>query len=294
MKTFITLAALAAFAGTSYAQMATLPPSSTTDGVLINAIGANAGTTHWDSTSSLGSFKVDSTTQGTASISTLAYNPLGLTFGTSMPSALQANLNTLNANGGTLRTIFVADSATWNDSLGYSYSGAFAGPQSFTAFAKMQVNPAGPGPVNVQFGDSFDISFAIGAEASFDLWFQGENSTYGGDYTLFHPANSSPILAPGNAKWSQEAITANTWNASLNAYVDVSTYLIGLEDWRLDGGSDRDYSDSIIALQFYTLSGAPFIEGAVPEPSTYGLIGAGALLGLAALRRRMRKSIITA
>src|ERR1035437_3851436 len=138
MKTFITLAALAVFAGTGYGQMATLPPASTTDGVLINPIGVNAGTTHWDSTSSLGSFKVDSTTKGTASITTVAYNPLGLAFGTSMPSALQANLNTLNANGGTLRTIFLADSATWNDSLGYSYSGAFAGPQSFTALAKMQ------------------------------------------------------------------------------------------------------------------------------------------------------------
>jgi len=66
-----------------------------------------------------------------------------------------------------------------------------------------------------------------------------------------------------------------------------------LEDWRLDGGTDLDYSDSIIALQFYTLSGAPFPDGAVPEPSTYGLIGAGALLGLVALRRRTRKIKIT-
>jgi hypothetical protein len=157
----------------------------------------------------------------------------------------------------------------------------------------MEVNPANPSAINVQFGDYFDVNFAIGANASFDLWFQGENAINGGDYTLFHPSNSSPNLAPGNVKWSQQTVIANTWNVSMNAYVDVTTYVIGLEDWRLDGGTDYDYSDSIIALQFYTLSGAPFPDGAVPEPSTYGLIGAGALLGLVALRRRTRKIKIT-
>jgi len=294
MKTLITIAAVAAFAGTGYAQiMTTLPPSSTTEGVLINTIGVNAGATHWDSASSLGSFKNIGSTEGTASINSSAYNPLGLVFASAIPAALQSSLNAVNAKGGIIRTIFLAESASWQDSLGYTYSGNFAGPQSFTALAKIENDPASGNPSTVQFGSYFDVSLSVGAENSFDFWFQGENATYGGDYTLFHPSNSSNYIAPGNALWSQQSVVANTWNAALNAYVDQTTYIVGLGDWRLDRGSDNDYSDTVIALQFYTLSGTPFEPGAVPEPSTYGLIGASALLGLVALRRRMRKSQLT-
>jgi len=135
---------------------------------------------------------------------------------------------------------------------------------------------------------------AAGAETTFDFWFQGENATLGGDYTLLHPSNSSTYTAPGNALWAQQTVVANTWNATLGAYVDQTTYIVGLGDWRLDRGSDADYSDTVLAMQFYTLSGAPFEPGAVPEPSTYGLIGAVSLLGLVALRRRMRKGEVTA
>jgi hypothetical protein len=295
MKTLITIAAVAAFAGTGYAQiMTTLPPSSTTEGVLVNTIGVNAGATHWDSASSLGSFKNVGTTEGTASINSSAYNPLGLVFASAIPSALQSSLNTVNAKGGIIRTIFLAESASWQDSLGYTYSGNFAGPQSYTALAKIENDPASGNPSTVQFGSYFDVNLAAGAETNFDFWFQGENATYGGDYTLLHPSNSSNYIAPGNALWSQQAVVANTWNATLGAYVDQTTYIVGLGDWRLDRGSDNDYSDTVLAMQFYTLSGAPFEPGAVPEPSTYGLIGAVSLLGLVALRRRMRKGEVTA
>lgn len=290
MKTLITLAAVAALAGTGYAQMTTLPPASSTDGVLINPIGLNAGATHWDAPSGINSFKVDSLTKGTAGITTVAYNPIGLPFSTSMPWTVQANLDTMNAKGGIIRTIFLADSASWHDSLGYTYSGNFAGPQSFTTFGQMEVNPASVNPVNVKFGDYFDVSLLPGTASKFDLWFQGENATYGGDYTLFHPSNSSVNIAPGNALWGQQSLLTNTWNATLGAYVDITTYVVGLEDWRLDRGSDHDYSDAVIAFQFYTLTGAPAPQ-VVPEPAAYGLVGAAALLGLVALRRRTRKNL---
>jgi hypothetical protein len=195
----------------------------------------------------------------------------------------------MNTSGGIIRTIFLSESAKWTDSLGYTYSGNFAGPQSYTAFAQMEANPASGNPVNIQYGNFFDVSLPIGAESKFDLWYQGENAVNGGDYTLFHPSNSSPSILPGNALWAQQALTVNTWNPALGAYVDITTYVVGLEDWRLDGGTDHDYSDAVIAFQLYTLSGTPFAGDAVPEPATYGLIGAFALLGLIAVRKHARK-----
>jgi hypothetical protein len=72
--------------------------------------------------------------------------------------------------------------------------------------------------------------------------------------------------------------------------MNVTTYVVGLEDWRLDRSSDADYSDNVIALQFFTSSGTPLTSEVVPEPATFGLIGAAALLGLVALRKFKRKS----
>jgi hypothetical protein len=286
MKTIISMAAMAAvLAGTGYAQMSALPPASSTDGVLIQPIGLNSGPTHWDSTSSIGSFKPVSTTDGTANINSAAYNPTGLPFAAPIPMSLQSRLTTLNTNGGIIRTIFLGESAQWVDSFGYTYSGAFAGPESFTAFAKVEANPSSGIPVNAEFGQYFDVNLAAGAATKFDFWFQGENATYGGDYTLFHPSDSSP--ASENVLWGQQSITANTWNATLNAYVDVSTYVVGIGDWRQGQGRDGDFSDGVYAFQFYTPSGAPDLT-AVPEPSTYGLIGSAALLALVALRRYSR------
>jgi hypothetical protein len=285
MKTIISMAAMAAvLAGTGYAQMSTLPPASSTDGVLIQPIGLNAGATHWDSTSSIGSFKSVSTTDGTAYINSATYNPLGVSFASAIPASFQTQLATLNTNGGIIRTIFLGESAQWLDSFGYTYSGAFAGPDSFTAFAKAEANPSSGTPVNAQFGQYFDVNLAAGAAANFDFWFQGENATYGGDYTLLHPSNSSSI---GNVLWGQQSIEANTWNATLNEYVDITTYIVAIGDWRQGHGGDNDFSDGVFAFQFYTPSGAPDVT-AVPEPSTYGLIASAALLGLVALRRYSR------
>ena len=49
-------AALIALTGSAYAQLAVLPPSSTTNGVNVQPIGINAGITHWDANPGLGAY----------------------------------------------------------------------------------------------------------------------------------------------------------------------------------------------------------------------------------------------
>jgi hypothetical protein len=297
MKTIFTIAAVAALAGTAFGQLNPLPPSSTVDGVTPSSIGPNAGITHWDNPATIGAYKPVALTEGTAPITTPTYNPLGVPFSTSIPAIIQMNLNTIAAQGGTVRTIFLAESAGWRDSLGYTRSGNPAGPQSYTVFANFEDNAASGGK-NISFGDHFDVTLPVGAANTFDIWFQGAGtsgpsdpnpaSQYGGVYTLFRPSASNPNIAPNNAMWAQQALLVNTWVPARNSYADVATYVVGLEDWRLDRGSDRDYSDAVIAFQFYSANGTPFTP--VPEPSTYTLIGAASLLSLAAWRRYRRKS----
>lgn len=277
---------MAALTGVGYAQLTPLPPASSTEGVAVQHIGSNGGATHWDSTSSLGAFKSFSLTDGAANIGT---NSLGLNFNASQPSAVQTNLSTVLSSGGTVRAVFLSESAMWRDSFGYSRDGNAAGTQSYTVFAAAEANPTSATD-NVVFGDYVDVNFAAGANKAFDFWLSapGFGDSNGGVFTMFDPSKSSSYTAPGNVFWAQNSIAANTYVPSTGAYADVQTYLVSFEDWRLDRGSDRDYSDFVVGLQFFSPTGTPLTP--VPEPSTYSLIGASALLGLALFRRYRRKN----
>jgi hypothetical protein len=300
MKTVLSIAAFAALAGSAFAQLSSLPPSSTTEGIAVNPEGVNAGATHWDNPSTLGAYKAASTTDGNAPITTPAYNPLGLPFASTVPTAVASFKSQINTSGGTIRGIYVAESAGWQNDFGYTYSGNPAGPNSYTVFQNIQGNPA-DGPTTVSFGQYFDVPLSIGQASNFDFWLNGvgamgtANPTpptdNGGVYTAFNQANSSSFINGGNVLWSQTPLLVNTFVPALGAYVDVATYLVAFEDWRQDRGSDRDFSDLIVGVQFFNANGLPFAP--VPEPSTYGLIGAAALLGLIA-RRRFKKSAVPA
>jgi hypothetical protein len=282
-----------AFAGGALAQLTPLPPSSTTNGVVVQPIGVNAGPTHWDSLSSIGSYKISS--DATVALP----NPFGLTWApTVSPNAALAKTN-INLGGGSIQGIFIGESAMWLNDFGYTYSGTPAGPNSYTLIENIRAG----GPTSTfTFGDNFRINFAPGTAANFDFWYNSTGTTdpngsnsLGGTYTAFNPANSSPIPVGGPlVMWAQNPIMVNTWVASLNAYVDVATYIVAFEDWRFERGSDADYTDFIIGLQFFNAQGTPFTP--VPEPSTYGVIGAIGLLAMVGYRRLkktgMRTSVI--
>lgn len=67
------------------------------------------------------------------------------------------------------------------------------------------------------------------------------------------------------------------------AEANRSVLVIAIEDWR---NFDADFTDMFFAIEIGTRIGQP--QFPVPEPSTYGLIGAVVLLGLAAVRRAGR------
>lgn len=272
-----------ALAGTSaFAQLAVLPPPSMVDGNPISSIGLNAGPTHWDDPTTLGRYHL-------ASDATLPL-PGGLTWANTAPAALTASRTQIGQEGGTIRAIFAGETAGWLNDFGYTYSGQPGDAESFTVFSDIQA------PSSVQFGDHVNIALLPGEADSFDFWFNATDSftadnpppptSNGGVYTVFDQTNSRPYFAPGNVRFAQSPLMVSTWMPALGRYEDVATYLVTIEDWRSDRGADRDTSDFIFGLQFFNVRGIPLGDVPVPEPSTYGMIGAVSLLGLAAWRRR--------
>jgi len=291
MKKLIVIAALAALVASAQAQLSTNPPSSSTDGVVVShltGLNPNLGLTHWENTSTLAGYKyigdLTSIHIGTPD------NKLGLNWGLSN-SNVSAALAKLNLKGGSVRVIFTGEDAGWTDSLGYTYTGnATSTGSSFTLFDSIQSN--GPSTINTWFGDSADISLNIGAASTFDFWYSAAGtdgsgpypspSPYGGVYSMFN--------SPSNVRFADSPLWVNTWISATSSYENVATYLVSFEDWNVKNvpnSSLIDYSDAMFALQFFGPDGKPFTP--VPEPATYGLIGAAALLGLVAVRRFKNK-----
>jgi hypothetical protein len=296
MKKVIAVAALTALTGSAFAQLSTLPPMSTTDGVAVQPIGLNAGPTHWENPATLGAFKFASDDNFAAP------DPVSLGWTIAPPGSIMSHINSIDADGGTIRAIFTGESAGWLNDFGYTYDGNPASAtQSFTVFKDIQAANTGNGSVNINFGDYIDVGFLQSdSAANFDFWLNGVGefglntptpTQLGGVYTAIHPTNSTPYVA-GQVLWAPSPIFVNTWvqalNGGLGGYTDVATYLVGFDDWRLDRGSDADDNDFMFALQFYRADGTPFTP--IPEPSTYGLIGAVALVGLIARRRFSKKA----
>jgi hypothetical protein len=291
MKKLIVIAGFAALVASAQAQLSTNPPSSTLDSVTVNhltALSPNSGLTHWDNTSTLAAYNYVG--DGTSIHVGTPDNRLGLNWGASK-SVLSSALANLDLKGGSVRIIFTGEDAGWTDSLGYSYTG---NPKtvgsSFTLFDRIEAN--GPNTINTFFGDSADIKLSAGAASTFDFWYSAAGtdgpgpypspSPYGGVYSMFN--------SPSNVRFADTPLWVNTWISATSSYENVATYLVSFEDWNVNNVPNPsliDYSDAMFALQFFGPDGKPFTP--VPEPSTYGLIGAGALLGLAAVRRFKNK-----
>jgi hypothetical protein len=307
MNKVYAIAALTALAGSAYAQQNPLPPSSATDGVVNQAIGLNAGATHWEADPGLGSYKFASDIDLDSPNMSSPDNRLGLNWSAGKPSTVASNIASIDAAGGTIRAIFTGESAGWVNDFGYTRSGnpttgGLGNPnQSFTVYENIQAVTPG---ATISFGDHFDVTFDKSDDVSkFDFWLNAVGAFgpanpppapggVGGIYTILNAANSIPYIAPGNVLWAQSPILVNTFVGLLadttdglaDGYTNVPTWLVGIEDWRRDSSLvDNDFNDFVFGIQLFDVNGRPF--GPVPEPSTYGLIGAAALLGLVGFRR---------
>lgn len=295
MKTILTsLFALTSVVSSAFAQFSSLPPSSTLDGITVKSIGLNAGTSHWESSSSIGAYAVSSDGYSDPVNANSPDSHLGLSWQQGAPLAASSARTALTTNGGVLRVILLGETAEWLNDFGYTYTGKPVGPQSYTVLQNIQSVGSG---ANLHFGDYIDIPLIAGDAAHFDLWYNSIGETgldapgiktgRGGIYTAFTPSNGDPSSTADQFLWASRSLKVNTWIPSLNTYMGVDTYMLGIEDWRIATGSDRDYSDLRIALQFFDANGTP-LAAAIPEPAHYGLLlGAFAAAGIVLLRRHV-------
>jgi hypothetical protein len=265
-----------------FAQTWSVPPPASLDGVLVKAAGANSGTDHWGGTASLGAYAIFGDADSNRLVPGALDSTMGLRWTHSIPLSLLAAKDGVALRGGFVRAIFVGETAGALNNFGYSYSGIPSSSDSFSVFTGIQ--STGDAPV-IAFGDHVDISFLPGELSAFDLWLDSVDETRGGIYSFFNTVGGS---APGDMDqflWATQTISVPTWVPSLGAYANIDTYLVSLEDLRLEADADRDYSDFRVALQFLDFNGESMAP--IPEPAHFaGLLTLGTLIGVLYMRRR--------
>ncbi len=206
-----------------------------------------------------------------------------------LPSGFIQGTPTLALNSstvaGSVNVLFLGESAGWRNDLGYVRNPQTANLANPAAYIPLVVNidsslSGTPTANNLVNNTYTTLSYGAGEKLDFFLNAVGDGSgTTGGTWFTFG--------APNQFNGSDNTIhTKYTYlsidDVSTAAYDPVSTLVVAFEDARFSS-IDGDFSDVLIAFQGVG-------SNPVPEPSTYGMIGAAALLSLVALRRFKRKA----
>lgn len=176
------------------------------------------------------------------------------------------------------------------DQIYVTYLGKTAGALNDFGVNLGGTNASGPGAYTLwssidngvpAIGTQYNFGYT-GSPLNIDFWLNSIDAAYGGTYSMFYPATSDPSNS-GEPTYNYSARgKVFDVNDSLSGR-DRSVLVIAIEDWR---GFDSDFTDMFFAIEIYDRDGNP--QFPVPEPSTYGLIGAMLLLGLVVVRRARR------
>lgn len=171
------------------------------------------------------------------------------------------------------RVTYLGKTAGWSNDFGINLGGSNAsGAGAYTVWEGI-TNFAPSLGSQIEYVHMGETALLI------DFWLNSDEATHGGTYSMFFPGTSDPAnTGLPLYDYSARGRIFNV-NDSLSD-MDRTILVIAIEDWR---DFDRDFTDWFFAIEL-----SPFQPPEVPEPSTYGLIGAMALLGLAAVRRARR------
>lgn len=221
----------------------------------------------------LGDLYFDSDATVPSSIQTWSNGPVNLT------SVFGAN--PFKAGGGTVKTIFLGETAGWKNDFGVKSS---ATPGTYTPLVTDIENSLVAPFGNIRSGWETQVNYSAGATLDFFLNSGGDIGQGGLFYAFGSPNEFSGSDTSNHTRWSVRDVTTTYFNGTTTVTEDVKTLLVGFEDVRQGiFFNDGDFNDLVVAFQFLPNQMPP-----VPEPSTYGLLGGGALIALI-VRRRFKK-----
>jgi hypothetical protein len=173
-------------------------------------------------------------------------------------------------DGATLKFSWLGDTAAALNDFGINLGGTnVSGAGAFTLL--QDVGLAG----FPAYGTQWTYTNTSGGSMDIDFWLNSNEPTIGGVYSIFNPATSIPEPSGvPNYNYSARAMMFNVVDDAAGG-INRSILVVAIEDWRT---FDADFTDLFFAIEGF----------AVPEPSTYGLLGAVALLGLIAARKLRR------
>lgn len=179
-----------------------------------------------------------------------------------------------------VETLFLGETAGWWDDWGYRLNGV----DHLIADGIQAV-----GGATRKFGDY--MYFTLGATDTLDFFVTGSGiksqdgditvGGQGGKFYVFDKSLNTPAAATSQSYFGTLTPLTSVRGPEFlgNADGTIPFTVVAFEDQFVK--SDKDFNDVMFGFRF----GEDIPQGGVPEPSTYGLIGAAALLSLAGYRR---------